>query len=334
MQPLNLSEAPVFGPFGPKSSSHLDLDWMPRKTGLFERSRHMAEEKEWSMKPTRILIVALALMFFAGCGIPEEQYNAKVQEAEKLAQNLAAATNANNKLKEEVDLLRTENATLANRLAELGENVQKLLGEKGILADDLAETREREARLRKEQEAQRARMAKYRKVIDKFRALVSSGKLKIRIVRGRMVVEMASEILFPSGKAKLLEEGEEALGELAGVLRTIRDRDFQVAGHTDNVPIHSGRFKSNWELASARAVTVVKFFQEAGVNPEHLSASGYAEYQPAASNETKEGKAQNRRIEIVLMPNLDELPDMSAIEGELGKKKKKKTKKRPTIRRR
>ncbi len=276
------------------------------------------------MSKARLLVVSLALMVLAGCGIPEEQYNAKVMEAEKLKQDLDAATAANNKLNEQVQLLRAENQTLANRLAELGENVQKLLGEKGALADDLAATREREARLRREQEAQRARMAKYRKVIEKFQALVSSGKLKIRIVRGRMVVEMSSNILFPSGKAKLHEEGEEALGELAGILQTIRDRDFQVAGHTDNVPIRTGRFKSNWELATARAVTVVKFLQEGGVDPVHLSASGYAEYQPAATNETEEGKAQNRRIEIVLMPNLDELPDMSQIEGELGKKKKKK----------
>ncbi len=276
------------------------------------------------MKGLRLLVVFFAFLYFlsSGCGIPEEQYNAKVLEVKKLRSSIDEATKANNKLRENIALMRAENQTLANRLAELGENVQKLLGEKGLLADDLAATKEREARLRREQEAQRARMAKYRKVIEKFQKLVSSGKLKIRIVRGRMVVEMASNILFPSGKAKLHELGEDALGELAGILRTIHDRDFQVAGHTDNVPMRSGRFRSNWELSTARSVTVVKFLQEAGVNPQRLSASGYAEYQPAASNDTEEGKAENRRIEIVLMPNLDELPDMSGIQGELGKKGK------------
>ncbi|MDJ0764237.1 MAG: OmpA family protein [Myxococcota bacterium] len=272
------------------------------------------------MKCSRFLIAAISALVITACGIPEEQYNAKVTEAEKLKADLDAANAAGAQLEEDLALLRLENQTLANRLAELGENVQKLLGEKGALATDLAETKEREARLRKEREAQAARMAKYRKVIEKFQKLVSSGKLKIRIVRGRMVVEMASNILFPSGKAKLHEEGEVALGELAQILATISDRDFQVAGHTDNVPISSKRFKSNWELSTARSVTVVKFLQEAGVNPLHLSASGYAEFQPAADNNTAEGKAQNRRIEIVLMPNLDELPDMSALQGELGKK--------------
>jgi chemotaxis protein MotB len=272
-----------------------------------------------------MVLVAVGAMAVA-CGIPEEEYNAKVLEANELKKQLDAANQSNADLSAKVEALQVENGTLANRLSELGENVQKLLGEKGALATDLAATREREARLRKEQEAQRARMAKYRKVIEKFQALVTSGKLKIRIVRGRMVVEMASNILFPSGKADLHDEGKNALAELAAILKTIPDRDFQVAGHTDNVPIRSKRFKSNWELSTARAVTVVKFLQEAGVGPARLSASGYAEYQPAADNNTEAGKAANRRIEIVLMPNLDELPDLSGLDvgGEKKKKKKKK----------
>lgn len=265
------------------------------------------------MKITRIAISAAALFLAAGCGIPEEQYNAKVMEADKLKEQLAAAGEANGKLQEEFDMLKMENAKLASRLGELGENVNKLLGDKNALATDLAETREREARLRKEQEAQKARLAKYRKVIEKFQSLITSGKLKIRVVRGRLVVELSSNILFPSGKSELLPEGEAALTELSSILTTINDRDFQVAGHTDNVPINSPKFKSNWELSTARAVTVVKFLQEKSVDPSRLSASGYAEYQPAASNDTEDGKQQNRRIEIVLMPNLDELPDLSGL---------------------
>jgi chemotaxis protein MotB len=273
------------------------------------------------MRYSRTLAFAMVSMILWSCGPSEEEYNAKVTEINKLKEDLAATSAGKDKLQEEFELLRSENQTLANRLAELGQNVEELLGEKSNLATDLAATKEREANLRTEQEKQRKRLAKYRSVIEKFQKLVTSGKLKIRIVRGRMVVEMASNILFPSGKAKLHKEGGIALGELAGILQTIESRDFQVAGHTDNVPIHSKKFPSNWELASARAVTVVKFLQEAGVSPSNLSASGYAEYQPFATNETEDGKAENRRIEIVLMPNLDELPDLSGIKGELKKNK-------------
>lgn len=268
----------------------------------------------------KVMIFSSIAVVLAGCGIPEEQYNAKVAEADKLKADIDAATAANNKLNEELSELRTENKTLAGRLTELGENVQQLLGEKGKLASDLAATREREARLRMEQETQRARMAKYRQIIAKFKDLTSSGKLQIRIVRGLMVVEMASNILFPSGKSSLHEEGKDALLKLAEILKTIPDRNFQIAGHTDNVPINRGKFKSNWELSTERAVTVVKFLQESGVDASHLSASGYAEFQPSHANDTEEGKAANRRIEIILVPNLDELPDLKEIEGELPNK--------------
>lgn len=277
------------------------------------------------MRYVRLTVTVMAMVMAASCGVKEEIHNAKLKEIEELKAQLEAAGKDNKNLSDQVAELKTEGAALAKRLAELGENVQNLLGDKNALATDLEETRAREARLRKEQEAQRARMAKYRKVIEKFKELVNTGKLKIRIVRGRMVVEMASNILFPSGKAALHDEGKEALAQLAQILRTIDDRSFQVAGHTDNVPITSKRFKSNWELSTARAVTVVKFLQENGVDPKMLSASGYAEYQPAATNDTEEGKAANRRIEIVLMPNLDELPDLSGLglDGKNGRKGKK-----------
>jgi chemotaxis protein MotB len=265
----------------------------------------------------RLFPVLVAAVLAVGCGIPEEQYNAKVMEAERLKKDLAAAALQQKNLEGQLETVRQENQTLAGRLSELGDDVAKLLGEKSELSTDLQQTRDREARLKREQEAQRARMAKYRQVIEKFKSLVDSGKLKIRIQRGQMVVEMASNILFDVGKADLSDEGKAALSELATILMTIPDRNFQVAGHTDNVPIDSKKFPSNWELSSARAVTVVKFLQQAGVDPVHLSAAGYAEYLPAQPNDTEVGKSANRRIEITLMPNLDELPDLSGLEGDI-----------------
>jgi chemotaxis protein MotB len=262
----------------------------------------------------------VAAVLAIGCGIPEEQYNAKVMEADRLKKELDAANQSQKSLQEQLDAVKQENLTLSNKLGELGQDVAKLLGEKGALATDLQATRDREARLRKEQEAQRARMAKYREVIEKFRSLVSSGKLKIRVQRGQMVVEMASNILFETGKSDLSDEGKLALTELAKILMTIPDRNFQVAGHTDNVPIESKKFPSNWELSAARAVTVVKYLQESGVKPVQLSAAGYAEYMPAQTNDSEVGRSANRRIEITLMPNLDELPDLSGLEGDLDKK--------------
>ena len=101
--------------------------------------------------------------------------------------------------------------------------------------------------------------------------------------------------------------GSRRSGRWPASFRTIGDRKFQVAGDTDNVPIHNERFASNWELSTARAVEVVRFLIAQGVRPELLSAAGYGEFDPVAPNEDAGGRAKNRRIEITLQPNIDEL---------------------------
>ncbi len=238
-----------------------------------------------------IAIVALA------CGVPQEQYDA----------DIAA-------LKRQVDDARGENADLRSRLEKMTAERQRLQSEIDKLNQALQElTGERDA-LAKAEALAKKRIDTFRDMLGKFRAMIESGKIKIRIADNKMLVEMASAILFPSGKAKLSEEGKEALTEVAGILATIEDRNFQVAGHTDNVPIRNRRFKDNWDLSTARAVAVVRHLVENGMPRDNLSAAGYADIQPVASNEIEEGRAKNRRIEIVLVPNLNELPDLSALE--------------------
>jgi len=241
--------------------------------------------------------VALVLSYAAGCGIPEEEHNKAISDLEA---KLMEAKAANAKAKEQINELRSRNAALIQKLERLGVDVDRL--------KDEAEAN------RKMVEQARQRLETFRKMLEQFQSMIKSGKLRVRIVKGRMVVEMSSNILFESGKSDLSEEGKDALGQVASVLATIPNREFQVAGHTDNIPIKNRRFKSNWELSTARAVTVVNFFIEMGVEDTKLSAAGYAETQPVGDNNTEEGRALNRRIEIVLMPNLDELPDLSALE--------------------
>ena len=267
----------------------------------------------------KVSVFTALCLSMAACGPSQEEYDALLNSSNQLKEQLANSEQSNSDLQGKLDKLSAENQTMAEKLAALGQNVEALLGQKSELASDLEATRAREAKLRAEQEAQKKRMEQYRKVIKQFQELVDSGKLKIKIIDGQMVVQMASSILFETGKAQLSEEGKMALTDLAGILATIKDRKFQVAGHTDNVPINSKKFPSNWELSSARAVNVVKFLQENGVDPKNLSAAGYAEYRPSESNDTKEGQAANRRIEITLLPNLNELPDLSGLQKDLKK---------------
>jgi chemotaxis protein MotB len=130
--------------------------------------------------------------------------------------------------------------------------------------------------------------------------MIDSGKLRVRVVRGRMVVELAENILFDSGKADLKKEGQEALTEVGAVLSSIPNRDFQIAGHTDDVPIKSAKFPSNWELSTARAISVVKFLVQSGIPADRLAATGFGEFQPIDNGGDETAFRRNRRIEIKL----------------------------------
>jgi len=245
---------------------------------------------------TTFLGLALATLA-AGCGIPQEQYDADMA---KLKAEIDKARGQATGLQAQLDKLAAEKQALESEIQALKDELMRLTGERDANANAVAKAK--------------ARIEMFKSMLAKFKKMMESGKIKIRIANNKMIVEMASAILFPSGKAKLSEEGEVALGEVASILATIGDRAFQVAGHTDNIPIDNAKFGSNWELSAARAVAVVEFMIEKGMAPENLSAAGYADTQPVAGNLSEEGRAQNRRIEIVLQPSLDELPDLSSLE--------------------
>jgi chemotaxis protein MotB len=165
------------------------------------------------------------------------------------------------------------------------------------------------AELRVEREEAEKRFAAMKSLTDKFRKMIDSGKLQVILRHGRMVVKLPAGILFASGSAELSKEGKDALREVAGVLRQVPDRRLMVAGHTDNVPLQSSSpFKNNFELSTARALTVAQHLVASGLPPSRLVAAGYAEHEPVRSNASEAGRQENRRIEIVLLPNLTELP--------------------------
>ncbi len=212
------------------------------------------------------------------------------------------------------------NQLLTKRLEALGQNVADLQQRKAMteeekkkLAENLATLRRQMEELKKRQAQAEARAAQFRQLLAKFSAMIKAGKVKVTIRDGRMVVALQEKILFDSGKAKLKPEGEAALATVTAVLKSIPNRKFQVAGHTDNVPIRTRKYRSNWELSTARALNVVKYMIKQGMPAERLSAAGYSQFSPVASNDTPEGRMQNRRIEIVLQPNLAELPSLKGL---------------------
>jgi chemotaxis protein MotB len=263
------------------------------------------------MRKSMCLIVSVCVMGgLAACGPSQEEYDALANKYSRLQKDYEELKQLHEDDQARMDKLLTENSAMAAKLDKLGIKL-------GELDTDLANAKALNEQLKKQQEMAKKRLETLKEMLGKFKSLIAAGKLKVKIKDGKMFLELPSAILFPSGKSTLSAEGQNTLTEVAAVLVQIKDREFLVAGHTDNVPITSGKFPSNWELSTARAVSVVKFLQEMGVNPAYLAAAGYGEYNPAADNTSEDGKAQNRRIEITLMPNLNELPDLSDLEKEL-----------------
>ncbi len=131
---------------------------------------------------------------------------------------------------------------------------------------------------------------------------ITEGSVSLQMQERGLVVTVVAEVLFDSGKAKVRPVGKEVLSKVANVLIKINE-NIIIEGHTDNVPIKHSGWKSNWELSTQRALNVLHYFiDEKGLNPERFSAAGYGPYRPMASNATVEGRQENRRVEIVVVP--------------------------------
>ncbi|HEY1547953.1 MAG TPA: OmpA family protein [Kofleriaceae bacterium] len=235
----------------------------------------------------------------------------------KLADTQSALDKANadkGELQKQLDDDTQLVTTLKQRLEKLGQNVDSLLKEKTQLAQAMSDTTARLEELRKQKAAADARAATYHQLIAKLRSMIDSGQLKVIVRRGRMIIALPTDILFDSGRTEVKPIGKAALARVAQVLATVTDRDFLVAGHTDNVPIKTEMFPSNWELSTRRAVEVVHYLIAQGMKPTVLAAAGYGEFDPISDNDTAEHRAQNRRIEIVLQPNIGDLPPLDDLD--------------------
>jgi chemotaxis protein MotB len=200
----------------------------------------------------------------------------------------------------QVTTLQGKITQLEAEVAERDTQIAALEKEKAGMETELAGLRDEQAR-------RKAELQTYRDLFARLKKLIDAGTIKVSFRNGRMVVELASAVLFDSGKTDLKDNGKAALDQLVEAFQSVSDRDLLIAGHTDTDPIKSRKFKDNWELSTARALEVVGYMVEKGFPVGHIGAAGYGETDPVAANDAEETKAQNRRIEIILMPNLGEL---------------------------
>ncbi|MCX7792811.1 MAG: OmpA family protein [Thermodesulfovibrionales bacterium] len=285
----------------------------------------------------KVSILLVLILLFSSC-VSSKEYKARLSEIEGLKVSVS-------QLEQTTKEKEAQNKALEEELSGLKRNYEELKKERDNLLEDNANLRylleakkdelskaitdlrakvsEKEQRIRElEQEITRLSEEKARALEEKERAIaelkgtynrlvaelqeeIKKGEIEVTQLRDKLTLSMVEKILFDSGSAEIKREGKKVLDRVFEILKNVKDRQINIEGHTDNVPISprlAHRFPTNWELSTARATNVVRYLQERGIDPSVLSATGYAEYRPVASNETEEGRAKNRRIEIVLVP--------------------------------
>jgi chemotaxis protein MotB len=222
---------------------------------------------------------------------------------EKLTTDLSYVTDQRDKAvsdKEELDrILQSRSDTLSQSIFELRRKVADLDAENAKLkAENASLVKAREEQVQKVSST-------YESLLEKMKSEISQGQVTISELKGKLTVNMVDSILFDSGKAEVKKGGHEILGKVISILKDVSDKSIRIEGHTDNVPISRAlaqRYPTNWELSAARAINVARFLQDQGIDPANLSAVAYGEWKPVATNDTPEGRAKNRRIEIILVP--------------------------------
>lgn len=260
-----------------------------------------------------VWLMALAVPITA-CGYSQEEWDAKVRENESLRNQLAAQRQAHTKCEEDY----------AAALHEV-EDLKRKLRERGVNLDNLSQSLEQNRRALEEYKRRAEQLEQIRKrfelLRDKLNKLTKLG-LKVEVRDNRMLIQLPGDVLFDSGSDRLKERGLEILTAVAAVIRNDPDlskREFQVAGHTDSKPLAGGRFKDNWGLSTMRARSVLAFLIKpvedggGGLDPNNWSAAGYADTDPVANNDTEEGRQKNRRVELVVMPNVEEMLNLNSL---------------------
>ena len=263
----------------------------------------------------RIFVTFLAAfgLTLVGCGYSQEEWDQKVRENETLRNELAAQRQAHKKCETDYE----------SALHEI-DDLKKKLRERGVNLDNLAQSLEQQRQALEEYRRRAEQLEQIKKrfelLREKLQKLTSLG-LKVEVRDNRMLIQLPGDVLFDSGSDTLKPGGVDILKQVAKVLGGDPDlaaREFQVAGHTDSKPLQGGRFKDNWGLSGMRARSVLKLLTDpgeagGGLDAKNWSAAGYADTDPVANNDTDDGRQKNRRVELVVMPNVEEMLNLNSL---------------------
>lgn len=232
---------------------------------------------------TRFVVTLAAALALTSCGISDNVY---MRDINRMKDDVAAANEERDAELRARQACQKELQAQSSRTTLTDQELQRTL----VRVDQLERISERQKQV----------VERLRQELDKF---VQAGQLKVDVIHGQFTVSIGEKLLFPSGKAKLKGSARDALREVAQILASVPDRHYQVAGHTDNV----GNDKFNWKLSGDRARAVMDFLVNHGMPENRISYAGFGEHLPAAPNDTHEGRAENRRVEVVLVPDMEEI---------------------------
>ncbi len=264
-------------------------------------------------KRTNILVLS-ALIFsfvFASCG-PSKKLVASRAWVSQLQQDSTTTHGQLNDCNTQVKILNSEKVALQNQNASANSDLKALAAASKMTIADQAK---RMSNLQNMIQAQKDVMSKLKNSISDALLKYKADELSVNIKDGNVYVSLQEKLLFKSGSDVVDPKGVAALKTLAQVLNSTKDISVVIEGHTDNVPIKTKQFMDNWDLSTARATSIVRIMTNGnGFDPKRISATGRGEFKPIKENSTLEGRAANRRTEVILSPDLNELYKLLAQE--------------------
>jgi chemotaxis protein MotB len=271
------------------------------------------------------LLIALLAFAAAACGYSEEEWQAQLDKYNQLVSQQQSTEGKLAEVEKQLADAKGRATALENDLSSMGIDLTKLnsdLASRNTQLSKLNTTLEEREKALTEYRKRAAQLERIKQRFERLRKklneLTNLG-LKVTIRNNRMIISLPGDVLFSSGRDALQKGGEDILDKVAKIIggdASLKSRDYQVAGHTDNQALRGGAFRDNWGLSLMRARSVLVYL----IDPKHgalpikrWSAAGFGDSDPIASNDSKEGRQTNRRCELIVLPSAEELLDLRAI---------------------
>jgi len=251
-----------------------------------------------------VLLTLISGIVFTSCGPSKKLVESRARVERLQKDSTSTHTNLNDcntqvkTLNDEKTSLQRENSAAQQNLKALNTQSEMTIADQAIRLQNLQNIIQK----------QKDMMTKLKNSVTNALLNYSADELSVYIKDGNVYVSMQENLLFKSGSDVVDPKGKEALGKLAMVLKNTADITVLIEGHTDNMPIKTNKYKDNWDLSTARATSIVRVLtKDNAFDPNRITAAGKSSFHPVKGNETAEGRAANRRTEVILSPDLKEL---------------------------